>query len=85
MSSARTSRRRKQTKSDSTGAKTKKLGLHEKLEEEDLVVMHDAFRDTDSKNMNRRQLRTTLSERCKIDFEDDEFETLFLKINQGRY
>lgn len=68
----------------STAEKAKKLGLHEKLEEEDLIAIQDAFRNTNSKSMDRKQLRKTLSELCKIDFEDTEFETLFLKINQGR-
>lgn len=83
-SSVRTGRRQKQAKSFSTTEKLKKRGLHEKLEEEDLVAMHDAFRDTPWKYMDRRQLRKALSELCKIEYEDEEFETLFLKINQGR-
>lgn len=34
--------------------------------------------------MDRRHLRKALLELCKIQYEDDEFEILFLKINQGR-
>lgn len=83
MSSARTRRRRK-TQNISTTERTKKLGLHEKLEEEDILAMNNAFQNTESKNMDRRQLRQSLLELCKIEYEDDEYETLFLKINQGR-
>lgn len=83
MSSQRT-RRRRQAKNVSTTQKAKKISLHEKLEEEDLLAIHDAFKGVPSRNMDRLQLRKCLVDLCKIEFEDDEFETLFLKINQGR-
>lgn len=83
MSSART-RRRKQIKNVTTTQHAKKHGLHEKLEEEDILAIHTAFQNAPSKTMHQAQLRKALSELCKIEYSDDEFNTFFLKVNQGR-
>lgn len=83
MSSART-RRRRPIKSASAVEKTKRLALHEKLEDEDLHAIHTAFQATETKSMDRRQFQRTLLDICKIDYSDVDFDTLFLKINRGR-
>lgn len=57
---------------------TKKL--HEILETEDLVKLEQAFV---GRTFDKPSLRKFLVEHCNIEFMDDEFSVLFMKINSS--
>lgn len=60
------------------------ISLHKLVDEKILSKMHHAFLEAEG-NMNRYALRKTLLEFIGVRYTDDNYETLFLKININRF
>lgn len=61
--------------------KDPKLDLHKLLDESEMLKIHEAFDQEEGKRMNREQLREVLWRAAKIDYEEDKFNQIFMRMN----
>lgn len=65
--------------------KVERLELHERLEQEDLVKIHNAFLAEENGLMNKKKLENILYHIAKLSYDEEEFNLLFMRINTKRY
>jgi hypothetical protein len=58
--------------------------LHESLDEFDIEVLYDIFSKQSGKRFNAPMLRQVLESVGKVQFSDEEFNVMFMRMNVAR-